>query len=61
MESNGEGMILFAKAQPWLEKIRAELNPRAFLNAEWVATQTEAGKRVYAIFEARAKKQRGEK
>lgn len=61
MESNGEGMILFAKAQPWLEKIRAELNPRAFLNAEWVATQTEAGKRVYAIFEARAKKQRAAK
>lgn len=61
MESNGEGMILFSKAQPWLEKIRAELNPRAFLSAEWVATKTEAGKRVFAIYEARAKKQRGEK
>jgi hypothetical protein len=61
MESNGEGMILFSKAQPWLEKIRAEINPRAFLNAEWVATNTEAGKAVYARFEARAKKQRAEK
>jgi hypothetical protein len=59
MESNGEGMLLYAKAQPWLERIRNELNVRAFRNAEWVATQTEAGKRIYAIFEARVAKQRG--
>ena len=59
MESNGEGLILFAKARPWLDQIRAEINPRAFLNAEWVSTETEAGKRLYPIFEARVKKQRG--
>ncbi len=59
MESNGEGMLLYAKAQPWLERIRSELNVRAFRNAEWVATETEAGKRVFAIFEARVAKQRG--
>ncbi|MEX2182335.1 MAG: hypothetical protein WD771_09860 [Gemmatimonadaceae bacterium] len=59
MESNGEGMILFAKAHPWLERIRTDLNPRAFLNAEWVATETETGKRVFAIHAARVKKQRG--
>lgn len=59
MESSGEGMILFAKVHPWLERIRTEFNPRAFRNAEWVATQTEAGKRVFAIFEARAVKARG--
>ena len=59
MESNGEGLILFAKARPWLDQIRAEINPRAFLNAEWVSTQTEAGNRLYPIFEARVKKRRG--
>jgi hypothetical protein len=59
MESNGEGLLLFAKAQPWLERIRTELNPRSFRNAEWVATQTEAGKRVFALYEARVAKQRG--
>jgi hypothetical protein len=59
MESNGEGLILYAKAQPWLEKIRAEINPRAFRNAEWVATQTEAGKKLFEIFAARVAKQRG--
>ena len=60
MESSGEGLILFAKARPWLERIRAELNPRAFRNAEWVATETEAGKRLFAVFEARVAKQRGQ-
>ena len=59
MESNGEGLILFAKAHPWLERIRTELNQRAFRNAEWVATQTEAGRHLFVIFEARVAKQRG--
>lgn len=58
MESNGEGMLLLAKVWPWLERIQAELNPRAFKNAHWVATETEAGKRVFAIFQARIEKQR---
>ncbi len=59
MESNGEGMLHFAKGQPWLERIRKEISPRAFVNAEWVATETEAGKRVFALFEERMKKARG--
>lgn len=50
MESNGEGMILFVKAEPFLTEIRAQVNPRAFLNSEWVATHTEAGKRVHDLF-----------
>lgn len=56
LESNGEGMLLFAKAQPFLAEIRAAANPRSFSNAEWVATETEAGKRIYAIFAERQKK-----
>lgn len=59
MESNGEGMLLLAKVWPWREQIRAALNPRAYRNAEWVATQTEAGRYVFGIFHARIEKQRG--
>ncbi len=55
MESNGEGMLLFLKAQPHLEEIRA-VSPRAYRNAEWVATETEAGKRVVETFLARQAK-----
>lgn len=59
MESNGEGLLLLAKVHPWLARIRAEINPRAFVNAEWVATQTEAGQRVFALFQARVAKLKG--
>jgi len=59
LESNGEGMLLYAKAQPWLEEIRALGNPRSFANAEWVATQTDAGRRLVAHFEARVRKATG--
>jgi hypothetical protein len=58
MESNGEGMLLLAKVWPWLDRIQTELNPRAFRNAQWVATQTEAGQKVFAIFQTRIEKQR---
>lgn len=58
MESNGEGMLLYAKVQPWVGELREKVNPRAFINAEWVATQTEAGKRVFAIFEGRMQRLR---
>lgn len=50
MESNGEGMIFFVKSEPFLAEIRAQVNPRSFLNSEWVATETEAGKRVHDLF-----------
>lgn len=58
MESNAEGFLLLAKVWPWLDRIRSELNPRAFRNAEWVATQTEAGKSVFTLFQVRVEKQR---
>lgn len=61
MDSNGEGMILFAKAHPFLAEIRAQLSPRSFQNAEWVATQTEAGKRVFAVYQERMAKPKGKK
>lgn len=43
MESCGEGMYLFAKVRPYLERYRSEVSPLAFQNAEWVATNTKRG------------------
>ncbi len=56
LESNGEGMFLFAKLHPYLESIRRETSPTAFGNAEWVATETEKGRKMFAAFSARVKK-----
>jgi hypothetical protein len=46
LESSGEGMVLFAKMEPYLEQIRAQNTGVRFVNAEWVAIHTEAGKKL---------------
>jgi hypothetical protein len=55
VESNREGLLLFAKVQPFLERFRKEFSPTAFRNAEWVATQTDTGRAAFALFEKRLK------
>jgi hypothetical protein len=56
MESNGEGIFLFARVAPYIEEFRREVSPVAFQNAEWVAKNTAVGQRMLAMFSARIKK-----
>jgi hypothetical protein len=55
LESNGEGLFLYARVAPYVERIRAEISPLAFRNAEWAATETTTGRRLFEIFTARVK------
>ncbi|MFT4538209.1 MAG: hypothetical protein ACI835_000642 [Planctomycetota bacterium] len=43
VEACGEGLLLYAKVQPYVERFREERSPHAFRNAEWVAQNTETG------------------
>jgi hypothetical protein len=43
VENNGEGLFLFARVEPYVEKIRQAGFPRAFRSAEWVATNCDTG------------------
>ncbi|HUO52493.1 MAG TPA: hypothetical protein VMT93_08245 [Gemmatimonadaceae bacterium] len=61
VENNGEGLILFSRVEPWLKEIRAELGPGSYVNAEWVATHCEEGKKRFARFKAMAEKARAAK
>ncbi|MBI3855103.1 MAG: hypothetical protein HY293_05375 [Planctomycetes bacterium] len=46
-ENCGEGLILFAKAQPHLERLRKEIAVTAYLNMEWVVSHSkEAARRL---------------
>jgi hypothetical protein len=56
LETNGEGLYLFAKVAPFLGRIRQELNPVAYRNAEWVSRECAEGRRVLAAFTERVKK-----
>ena len=62
LDSNGEGLVLYARVAPYVEEFRKQANsPRAFRNAEWVATQTDAGRQLFAHFTERAKRQQAKK
>jgi hypothetical protein len=56
LESNGEGLFLYARVAPYVARYRAEHSPLAFRNAEWAATETETGRRLFELFTARVKK-----
>jgi hypothetical protein len=46
-ENCGEGLFMFAKAQPHLDRLRKEVAPTAYLNMEWVVTRSkEAARRL---------------
>jgi len=56
VESNGEGMFLFAKVAPFLDSYRRDFSPVAFRNAEWVAREVPEGRRLFDMFTARVRK-----
>jgi hypothetical protein len=56
LESNGEGLLLFARVEPYLEQIRAATSPRAFRNAEWVAHSGEFAAGIMNTFRTRIQK-----
>lgn len=53
LESNAEGLFLLAKVLPYLAEYRRDFFPTAFQNAEWVAQETEKGKRMLPLIQAR--------
>jgi hypothetical protein len=56
LESNAEGLYVFAKVAPFLDSFRKEVSATGFRNAEWVARETSEGKRLFELFTARVKK-----
>ena len=56
-ESTAEGLILFAKVKPYLERFRAEASPTAFRNAEWLVEHSDFARQRFELFEKRFAKQ----
>ena len=56
VENNGEGLLLYAKVEPYLTEIRAASSPRSFQNAEWVAKEVPMGRVISEHMRARVKK-----
>jgi hypothetical protein len=56
LESNAEGLFLYAKVAPFVEVYRREYSATAFRNAEWVAGECPEGKRLFEQIAARVRK-----
>lgn len=56
VENTGEGLFLYAKVLPFLERYRKEVSPLAFTNAEWIATNCASGKRILEMIQGRLRK-----
>ncbi len=59
LDSNGEGLLLFARVEPYLAAIRKATSPRSFEKAEWVAKSSDVGQERMNIFRARIKAKLG--
>lgn len=56
LESNGEGLFLFAKIHPFLDELRKATSPTAYGNVEWVTKETAKGRQMWEVIQARVKK-----
>ncbi len=56
VENNGEGLVLYARVEPYVAAIREATSPRSFRNTEWVAQETETGRTMMEGFRARVAK-----
>jgi len=56
LESNTEGLFLYAKVAPYVARLREDYSATVFRNAEWVAGECPAGRRLFEIVDARTRK-----
>ena len=59
LDSNGEGLLLFARVEPYLAAIRAQTSPRVLQYAEWVASSCDLAKAIMTTFRGRIAKKFG--
>src|SRR5687768_3679738 len=57
-ENAGEGLLLYAKVQPYLEELRRDTAPTAFRDAEWLVENSEVAKQILGRFRERIEKAR---
>jgi hypothetical protein len=56
VENNGEGLVLYARIEPYLAAFRQATSPGSFRNAEWVATNCPTGQMLMERYRARVKR-----
>lgn len=52
-ETNAEGLLLYSRVAPYVERFRSEHAPTAFQHAEWIAKNTAVGRARFEMFSKR--------
>ena len=55
-ENATEGLFLFAKVQPYLERFRQEVSPTAFQNVEWLLGASATARQRFELVKTRVQK-----
>lgn len=55
-ENCAEGLYLFAKIHPYVAQFRKEYSPTAFVNAEWLLTNSSMARQRFELFQKRVAK-----
>ncbi|MBI5364563.1 MAG: hypothetical protein HZA53_15405 [Planctomycetes bacterium] len=56
VEGSAEGLVLYAKVLPHLERMRKELSPTAFQNCEWLVKNSAVARQRLELIQGRIKK-----
>lgn len=56
VESSAEGLLLYAKVLPHLDRMRKELSPTAFQNCEWLVAHSTVARQRLELMQARIQK-----
>lgn len=56
IESSAEGLVLFGKVRPYLERMRKELSPTAFQSCEWMVQNSTVARQRFELIQARIRK-----
>src|SRR5262245_63372472 len=54
-ENCGEALFLYAKALPYIEQLRRDYSPTAYLNVEWVVKNSEEAQKRLEVVKKRLK------
>ena len=53
LENSGEGLWFYARVERYVDELRKTRSPRLYVNAQWVAENTEFGKELMPLYRTR--------
>lgn len=56
VDNSGEGLVILARAESYLPQLREAFGPRVLQHTEWIAQETETGRKMMEVMRVRTAK-----